>query len=297
MNINIKKMLPSKQFSKTIGVVFALILLIALVGSVANRKITYKSGQTSKGNVLVVSEAMEKDTDNDGLKDWEENLWGTDINNPDTDGDGIKDGEQIRKVQSSLDKGGFLSKDLEDDNTKTGLLVRDVLNLTNIIKQSGELTEDSKVSIENEIANFIETETFETYHINDLNIIKDPTSNEISYYKKIVQDRLKSYMISSDDVKYLEQYSDNLEINYMLPYEKTADKFLNEKKFMEDMKVPADFINQHLKYISGLEKIYKLFDNLSKQEDDPARALSSLLNAENTLLEYKDAIENLANSL
>lgn len=36
------------------------------------------------------------DTDHDGLPDWKEKLYGSDINNPDTDGDRTKDGEEIR---------------------------------------------------------------------------------------------------------------------------------------------------------------------------------------------------------
>ena len=37
-----------------------------------------------------------EDTDQDGLINSEEQIWGTDINNPDTDGDGYLDGEEVR---------------------------------------------------------------------------------------------------------------------------------------------------------------------------------------------------------
>jgi len=37
----------------------------------------------------------ETDTDGDGLKDWEEALWGTDPHNIDSDGDGARDGEEV----------------------------------------------------------------------------------------------------------------------------------------------------------------------------------------------------------
>lgn len=39
--------------------------------------------------------AHSKDSDSDGLKDWEEFLWKTDAHNPDTDGDGTTDNEEI----------------------------------------------------------------------------------------------------------------------------------------------------------------------------------------------------------
>ncbi len=43
----------------------------------------------------IASETAKIDTDNDGLKDWEEVLYGTDAKNQDTDGDATKDGEEI----------------------------------------------------------------------------------------------------------------------------------------------------------------------------------------------------------
>jgi hypothetical protein len=43
-----------------------------------------------------------KDTDNDGLKDWEENLYKTDPLNPDTDADGYLDGEEINSGHNPL---------------------------------------------------------------------------------------------------------------------------------------------------------------------------------------------------
>lgn len=42
------------------------------------------------------------DTDNDGLKDWEEKIYGTDPKKPDTDSDGTPDGEEIRLRRNPL---------------------------------------------------------------------------------------------------------------------------------------------------------------------------------------------------
>lgn len=45
-----------------------------------------------------------KDSDNDGLKDWEEELYKTNPNNPDTDADGYLDGEEINSGHNPLVK-------------------------------------------------------------------------------------------------------------------------------------------------------------------------------------------------
>lgn len=45
---------------------------------------------------------LAKDTDEDGLKDWEEELWKTDPKDPDTDSDKTMDGEEIRLGRDPL---------------------------------------------------------------------------------------------------------------------------------------------------------------------------------------------------
>ncbi len=44
----------------------------------------------------LLKEYAEKDTDTDGLPDWQEALYNTDPNNPDSDGDGLTDGEAAK---------------------------------------------------------------------------------------------------------------------------------------------------------------------------------------------------------
>ncbi len=52
------------------------------------------------GNALYTAEKKDAkaeiaDSDKDGLRDWEERLWGTDIHSTDSDGDGTGDGEEV----------------------------------------------------------------------------------------------------------------------------------------------------------------------------------------------------------
>ena len=51
-----------------------------------------------------IIESQTKDSDNDGLQDWQEDLYKTDYLNPDTDGDGYLDGEEINSGHNPLVK-------------------------------------------------------------------------------------------------------------------------------------------------------------------------------------------------
>lgn len=51
--------------------------------------------RVAQGPAAFDPQAFRRDTDGDGLPDWEESLWGTDLNNRDTDGDGTSDAEEV----------------------------------------------------------------------------------------------------------------------------------------------------------------------------------------------------------
>ena len=55
-----------------------------------SQQLNYLVGKTRTSDAQ-----KEIDSDNDGLRDWEEKIYGTDPRNPDTDGDGYLDGEEV----------------------------------------------------------------------------------------------------------------------------------------------------------------------------------------------------------
>lgn len=68
----------------------ALVSVFAFFNSFRNSSSTFLKPLT--GSFL---EAVDQDTDKDGLSNKEESYWNTDFQNPDTDGDGFLDGEEV----------------------------------------------------------------------------------------------------------------------------------------------------------------------------------------------------------
>lgn len=62
-------------------------------------------GTVPNGDQTALAAKLHKDTDGDGLKDWEEVIFHTDLQNPDTDGDGAGDGEEIKRSRNPLKPG------------------------------------------------------------------------------------------------------------------------------------------------------------------------------------------------
>ena len=79
--------------------------LVIVVAAFAFKDINIFSGASKNSAALVAEKSateqvFEKDTDGDGLKDWEEALYGFDINNPDTKGNGAGDLKEIEKLKT-----------------------------------------------------------------------------------------------------------------------------------------------------------------------------------------------------
>lgn len=84
-----ESILPSKKILGLAGVLIAILVVIFVIDSISQKN--------NPRNALVAQLSAEQkiDSDNDGLQDWEEHLWGTDPYDPDTDGDGTRDGDEV----------------------------------------------------------------------------------------------------------------------------------------------------------------------------------------------------------
>jgi hypothetical protein len=288
--MNIKKILPSKKFIKVVGTILLIVIIIFLLRKLTS--ITQKYRAERKGTVVVVSDTVEKDTDGDGLKDWEEALWGTDINNPDSDGDGVGDSDQIRKIQAAISGINLGELPLGEDKTKTGALTRDILTIANALSQAGPLTAESQEAITNEIA--LENKQENVFTLTDITIIEKPTINQTRSYVTIMKKSVDTVTISEKEVQLIADFEKNMDVNNMSDYTLTGEKFKKERELIRKTPVPEQYISIHLQYINALEGVGSLYSDLGAQEEDPAKALAALLAAQTIFEQYQKVLELMA---
>lgn len=122
-NVNILKSLPSK---KLLAICIPLLGLAALGAffflTKGAGKETYVQTQAEK---TLLAGVFETDTDLDGLKDWKEELWGTQKDVADTDRDGTSDGDEVAESRNPLIAGpdDMLSEDTALVRTENSIQV------------------------------------------------------------------------------------------------------------------------------------------------------------------------------
>ena len=313
------KYLPSKKF---ILLLLSIIIFLGIIYSYFYfiRPKTLKIDQVKEETKTKIQEFVELDTDNDGLKDWEEILWGTNPNVADTDGDGTNDYEEIMLNRDPL-KPNINPPDKEPSD-KTGeeiiiknkKIIEDYNNLTVTEKVSREffiqfinyensgypLTESEKSIIVEKALSHLPTITFKTYTEKDIpTIISNDNESLRIYSNKVAEIILIGLKTETEDLgPIMDDFSkitDETKIN-----EQTEEIFKrltpliekNQKIVSELLKInpPQIVLVEHLKLENSFQATYENLDLIQKSAKDLI-LLIPLLNR------YEISTKNLSDSL
>ncbi len=228
---------------------------------------------------------LNKDSDGDGLKDWEEIIYGTDPHNPDTDGDGTPDGEEIKQGRDPLKKGpndkiqkpSTVSASVSGDTQLSDLSQ----NLTSKFNQDiiqnyvpGLLAQgqtinglSSSADIENYIASLknqdllasapqITSSDITILQKNDSETVKDYFNKlYVAYYQTIGQPK-------KDDLTILNEAFDKNDFSLLAQLDEVIQAFGNGIDVAKKIPVPSDyapFLMQELNYFSKIKRAIEIF--------------------------------------
>ena len=137
---NLEKYLPSKKFIASFLVIVILVSFFFTIKGVVvlfkNSKVSVNKGQTQ----VTVGTLVQKDSNNNGIPDWEEYLWGL---NPKVNGESNK--QFILSKKKTLTENGDIT--VTDDSQKISdneLLSRQFFATLISLQQSGQLDEGHK---------------------------------------------------------------------------------------------------------------------------------------------------------
>ncbi|QQR76975.1 hypothetical protein IPJ63_01805 [Candidatus Nomurabacteria bacterium] len=278
MNTQFSKYLPSKNFQKAIFAIVLGIIILFLVSKIPSF-IKKQEPKKEPFAVLEVGELVEQDADGDGLKDWEEPMWGMDPENRDTNGDGVSDGEEVSRIKASLGSGGL--QDTEDiDLTQTETFSQQLFSLISALQENGELTDQSEESIIAEISAFIQDSPEGTvYYMKDIKTVSDTSVNAVAYIKA-VDSAFAKYPIEPLDFILFDTVvttpntkSVNSELKAVSDkYKSLADTLLATPVVVGESAV-------HLALLNSIVSAAEMFENISRYAIDPIPALASAYQA------------------
>jgi hypothetical protein len=282
--------LPSKKF---ILISAACLLAIGggfLVFQSEKRQKSAKIPSGYFGAKQIMATEIDKDSDNDGLKDWEEALWKTDPNNPDTDGDNTPDGQEIKENRNPLLAGK--NDKLENPKLeKTETSVNEPSSLTDVFSQQffsnylslkeqggGQISEQDKQELVTsflEATNSLGQSPKEFYVKSDLKINSEETKESVKEYGNNLAIIIKKHFdpIPETEMTILQKSLGNGNEAGLKNLEQIATAYRDSAKEIILLKTPVSFADSHLNLANYFYNISQEINAMQKTFEDPMQAL------------------------
>lgn len=294
------KIFQNKKLFIILGVVLVFIFIFYNLKNKQEIETIYTTPEKDKNKELI-EKINQTDSDNDGLKDWEEILWGTDINNPDSDGDGMNDNDEILADRDPLTVGeGNLNKIINEKKevqtsqttlTQTDILAREIFLGYVSLKQNNLLgTEEQENFIERITSDNLNYKSEIKYiTLNDL--IIDSTPSQISLQK--YSDNLKTIFSNIPELR-----DDNVILKETL--DKNSPEILTEirsnivfyEKIIDNLikiEIPLILQEHHLNLVNSFKKMIGNTEQMLLVFKDPVLALIGAKEYYNSTQEISEA--------
>lgn len=279
-----KEYLPSKQFITR--VIIIIILTVGIFG--VYKLIKNKSNTSDVPLIFSIIQSTQKDSNDNGIPDWEEKLWGLNPNKK-----GVENKEFILEKRKALNPNADFSK--EENLTESDNLSHELFAIVMALQQTGELDENAIEVISKTFSQKIEAEIIpDKYTIEMIKSIDDTSENVVQYH-----DSFKNLILKyenrniGDELTFLIQgiaYNDQQVIDLMGTVGTAYEEFGKEL-----MEIPTPLM---LSYISlNIANIYEKnaqsIEGLTMVFSDPVVATRSIVNYK----KYNDDLAILLNSL
>ena len=281
---NLEKYLPSKKFIASFLVIVILVSFFFTIKGVVvlfkNSKVSVNKGQTQ----VTVGTLVQKDSNNNGIPDWEEYLWGL---NPKVNGESNK--QFILSKKKTLTENGDIT--VTDDSQKISdneLLSRQFFATLISLQQSGQLDEGTIKSINESLGkNAIAVNLADIYTQSMLKI-KDDSEASIKNYDDALNSLIKKYSNSNigDELTMIIQGLQNKDASALYAASTIGEAYRSFGKDMMNIPVPKSLAETHLSAVNNYEKVGQSIIGLSQMLNDPMLAMKGLINYKN----YSDAL-------
>lgn len=273
------------------GIVSALILGVAVVSSafLLTREIPLTDKAVASPSSALRSQIIEKDSDGDGLLDWEETLWGTDPFLIDSDGDGILDGEYV--ASRKKDKVPEEIVNFEDLNF-TSQFSRTFFGEYLQYQSDGELTDSEKNALVARLSNSVSADLPPAFSASSVQVVPASEESLRAYVLAIALSIQEATPrgVSRSELDLLEDALVENRPELFSDITKIAEGYASLKQALAEVKTPSTLRANHANLITAVERLSLIIEAFSNAQTDAIYALA-------VLPEYSVEVERLSEAL
>lgn len=273
---NFKKYLPSKNFT---AVVLFLALILGLFFGIKQTISYFKNRKANRDGKVVemtVGGIIQKDSNDNGIADWEEYLWGL---NPNKNGDENK-AFILEKKKSLVQNGEMSTYDDSTPITESEIISREFFAAVISLQQTGELNEETMKSLSEALGeNIIPGPIDDIYKSTILTIVNDSSSVKAEYYQKI-GNLVKKYEEANigSELTFIIQGLKNKDPQALYAAKTVGDAYISFGEEFVKIPTPKSLVATHLAVANNYEKTGQSIIGLTKILTEPLVGMKSLIN-------------------
>lgn len=282
-----KKYLPSKTFTaRILFIVVCVILFFAVRGIISFFK--NKEFKKNEPVQMTVGTLIQKDSNNNGIPDWEEYLWGLDPYK-----NGPENKEFILAKKNSLIQNGEMSN--PDDSkpiTDHEMLSQEFFATIISLQQTGQLDETSMKSVAEAVGENVETTPIPDVYTDSMLTIKSDSTLSEKDYRDSVGTLINKYSDANigSEITFIVQGISNNDPQAFYAAKTVAEAYQSFGKEFLKIPVPRSLATTHLSAANNYEKVGQTINGLAKTLSDPLVGMKSIIN-------YKNYSDKLASDL
>jgi hypothetical protein len=289
------------KYKKIILVILAVLFLVALF--VIKKTSLFKnieifqqtnldSGLTYNDNVTI-EDLVTKDTDNDGVLDWQESLYGLDPNKKETT-PGMPDSSAINKLKTENGNAPETIETTYQNNsstnttkvaeteplTQTEKFSREVFTTVVAVNQNGTVDPATINAIGASLAEKIKNPVVrKVFLISDIKIINDDSAQALQTYVDSIISLDTKYPINENVLGVLEKFvadQDNIDPSVLKELDPAIDQMQNIINAILKINIPQSISLSHLQVLNDGERVFENISDMQFFESDPIIALGAM---------------------
>ncbi|MFT7557645.1 MAG: hypothetical protein ACI83D_000310 [Planctomycetota bacterium] len=288
--------LPSKRLIVTSVTILVILVFFFLLDNreaqknqeANNRTLQESTGTLSAGDTPDIT----RDSDEDGLEDWEELLWQTNPFNADSNDDGVSDLVEVNTQKQAntrvLEEVGYIAPDIALTNTDR--IAQQLYVFANSLPEGEGLSLESAEIVTELISKQVRDLIPEkSATLANINIV---SQNELTLttYLAELYNLLELYALQPDQVQTINSAILNLgtanSINLIDSHYREQQRFVEG---LISIPIPEQYANPHLEILNATQRYRDILEAITKNQSDPLAAYSALY-------QYRSTVENIWNT-
>jgi hypothetical protein len=269
-------------------VLFLVVLFLIKNKTIFQNSLTSVLGNQTSGltydSSTTIGDLVNRDTDGDGIPDWEESLYGLDPTKKETT-PGTPDSVALEKLkaQQTAETNGQTSTGTEDTTnlTQTDKFSREFLATVSTLNQNGTLDDATVEKLSSSLAENIKNSApRKVFLLSDIKINNNATYADMQKYN----DALSKILSQKETVPYtatdvLQEFAgDENNVNVAAlskldPIIQETNKILNE---ILKISVPQSLATLHLNFLNAIEKLVENLNDIELYDKDPIVAMGAI---------------------